>query len=108
MQDLGTLGGTNSYALGINNLGEVVGCSSPNGSNATLVSEATLAFVYSAGQMYDLNKLLVASRAGWTLTEADGINDVGQIAVTGLSTDGKTIHALLLTPVKVQGFEVLK
>jgi hypothetical protein len=58
--------------------------------------------------MYDLNKLLVASRAGWTLIEADGINDVGQIAVTGLSTDGKTIHALLLTPVKVQRFEVLK
>jgi hypothetical protein len=58
--------------------------------------------------MYDLNKLLVANPAGWTLAEAVGINDFGQIAVTGFSSDGHTVHALLLTPVKVKGSDRLK
>jgi probable HAF family extracellular repeat protein len=99
MQDLGTLGGTNSYALGINILGQIVGCSSPTGSNATLNTFGTLGFVYIAGRMVDLNQLVVANTAGWIITEADGINDNGQIAATGVTPSGLERRALLLTPV---------
>jgi len=42
------------------------------------------AFLYSAGVMTDLNSIPLYDTAnqrilGWTITEADGINDVGQI-----------------------------
>jgi probable HAF family extracellular repeat protein len=92
MQDLGTLGGTNSYALGINNLGEVVGSFDIAGSYMSH------GFVYIGGRTFDLNNLLAANPVGWIITEADGVNEAGQIAATGVLTGGPE-HALLLTPV---------
>ena len=52
-------------------------------------------------QVYDLNSLVTpATRAGWTLTNAYGINDAGQIVGEGIDPDGVS-HALLLTPTTV-------
>lgn len=46
--------------------------------------------------MIDLNSL-IAVGSPWTLYEADGINDAGQI--TGIGNIGGHNHAFLLTPV---------
>lgn len=83
MQDLETLGG-NSYGYGINELGQVVGSSNAHG------------FLYTDGQMLDLNALLYGN-PNWTITEARGINDAGQIV--GTAVRGGTNHAVLLNPV---------
>jgi len=83
--DLGTLGGNNTTALGINNSGQVVGSSNNR------------AFVYSNGAMSDLNSHLdPASSTGWTLQVANAINNKGQIVGQG-TLNGKT-EAFLLTP----------
>ena len=49
------------------------------------------------GQMSDLNDLLDESGAGWALTSAQAINNLGQIAGTGFY-DGQT-RAFMLNPV---------
>jgi probable HAF family extracellular repeat protein len=88
MQDLGTLAGqTDSVALAINNSGTVVGYSGWH------------AFLYANGAMMDLNSLAVVP-GGWTITEAKGINDSGQIVgyATLDSSYGATTHAFLMTP----------
>jgi probable HAF family extracellular repeat protein len=84
MIDLGTLDGSQSIGLSINTAGQVVGYS---GSHA---------FVTENGLMQDLNTLLAANSLGWELTEAKGINDIGQITGSGI-INGAT-HAYLLTP----------
>lgn len=92
LQDLGTLAGGlgTSFAYGVNNGGDTVGTSSTSfsGSHAFLVKGAS-------STMLDLNGLLL-NGAGWTLTEADGINGAGQIVGTGV-INGAT-HAFLLNP----------
>ena len=76
MQDLGTLGGTSSYGYGVNDWGDVVGCSFiPD-------SENTHAFLWMGGGLFDLNGLIGAT-SGWVLNEAYGINNSGQIAGMG-------------------------
>jgi probable HAF family extracellular repeat protein len=87
IQDLGTLGGTSSQALDLNNQGQVVG------SAFTLSNAASHAFLWQGGQMTNLNSLLPAN-SGWELKEATGINDAGQIVGTGLI--GGQQHAFLL------------
>jgi probable HAF family extracellular repeat protein len=90
--DLGTLGGTNSFARAINNLGHVVGFSEITPGDV----KSTHAFLYSNGAMIDLNRRVLNNPAGWELIEANGINDAGQIIVNG-KRNGE-IHAFLLTP----------
>jgi probable HAF family extracellular repeat protein len=90
MVDLGSLGGSGSWGLAINNSGTVVGF-------ATTRRNEYHAFVSTNGaRMQDLNRL-IPSNTGWVLVEAHGINDVGQIAGSG-TIRGQT-HAFLLTPV---------
>ena len=64
--DLGTLGGTNSAAFGINESGQVVGY-------AETISGEEDAFLYTSGTMKDLGTL------GGTFSDANGINDADQV-----------------------------
>ena len=90
MTDLGTLGGGASFANGININGQVVGRSyTANGSG-------TDAFLYNGGSLLDLNSLL-SPGSGWTLYNATGINDLGQIVGAGV-INGQD-QAFLMTPV---------
>jgi probable HAF family extracellular repeat protein len=76
--DLGTLDPEGvSEALGVNDLGQVVGVSFPIGH----------AFLWQNGRMTDLNKLLVPGTT-LILTNAQDINDRGEI--TGQATDPNT------------------
>ncbi|MHB1215643.1 MAG: DUF3466 family protein [Thiobacillus sp.] len=89
MLDLGNLSGADwTQANDINNLGQVVGISGNS------------AFLWSGGAMLNLNDL-VPNLEGWTLTEAVGINDGGQIVVNGIDQIGSMRHAFLLNPVTV-------
>ena len=82
MTDIGTI-----YPEGLNNHGDVVGYSGSGSSAAVL---------YRAGAMVNLNRLIdPASR--WKLTDAQAINDEGQIVGFGIAPSGRT-DAFLLTP----------
>ena len=93
MTDLGTLGGTTSYATAINDRGQVVGS-----AETTPGSYIQHGFLYSNGAMTDLNSLVPTdSLRGITITDARAINEWGQIAAIGVDPTGDT-HVLLLTP----------
>jgi len=79
--DLGTLGGSNSSASGVNDYGQVVG-------TATTVYGVSRAFGYSAGVMYDLGTL------GGDYSSASAINDHGQVVGTATTSSGAS-HAFL-------------
>ena len=90
MQNLGSLGGNHSEAIGINDPGKVVGSSdTSDGERHAFLKER-------AQPMIDLNTLIPAD-SGWTISSASAINNDGQIAATGYK-DGVGQHALLLTP----------
>jgi probable HAF family extracellular repeat protein len=77
--DLGTLGGTTSYAFDVNIHGDVVGTSLTS-------TGATRAFLYRNGMMSDLGVLDATNN----YSQAFGINDAG--SVVGISTkDGSDI-----------------
>ena len=86
--DLGTLGGVNSRAFGINNVDKIVGESdTPTGANHAFLSEG--------GAMTDLNDLLPAN-TGWQLNQARDINE--SAVIIGVGTIKGQTHAFLLTP----------
>jgi probable HAF family extracellular repeat protein len=69
LQDLGTLGGVNSVANGINNSGQVVGSFTNSQGNSR-------AFLFTGGAMREVGTL------GGDSSNANGINDAGQIVGT--------------------------
>jgi probable HAF family extracellular repeat protein len=81
MTDLGTLGGTSSYAAGINASGQVVGWASTTNSSSR-------AFLWQDGVMTDLGTL------GGTLSGAHAINASGQVVGWASTTNG-TYYAFL-------------
>jgi probable HAF family extracellular repeat protein len=87
-QSLGLQGRTSTLALAINNLGQIVG----DAIDAT----GSHAIVFSDGKAIDLDSLLPIN-SGWTLNEARGINDQGQIVGYGINRQGEQ-HAYLLSP----------
>ncbi len=91
MRDLGSLNGatSDSRAADINDNGQIVGWSySWDGSQS--------GFVYSNGQMFDLN-YSINSQLGWHITSAEFVNNSGKIAAIGHDSSGNS-RALLLTP----------
>lgn len=88
--DLGTLGGISSSAYAINDSGTLVGESTLRNSTTTH------AFEYHGGKMYDLNQEIDPA-TGWTLLDASGVNNAGQIVGLGM-IHGK-IHGFLLTKI---------
>jgi probable HAF family extracellular repeat protein len=91
IEDLGVLkGGTYSMAFAINDSKVVVGY-------GNISTNAPHAFVWTANSgMKDLNDL-IPSGSGWTLINANAINNVGQI--TGYGSKNGFNHAFVLTPV---------
>lgn len=79
--DLGTLGGTNSYASDINANGQVVGYS-------LLADGSQHAFIYRDGAMHDLGTL------GGTNSEARAINSSGYVVGLSDMADGSQ-HAFI-------------
>lgn len=92
MTDLGNLGGTFNYALGINTAGTIVG-------SASTSSGIVHAFIWRNGKMKDLNNFL-SPNSGWELTSAVSINNKGQIVGRG-TFNGQESSGFLLTPVTV-------
>jgi len=86
--DLGPLDGE-SNAYSINNAGDVVGW-------ADTVTSDEYAFLYSGGEMINLNDLLL-SGYDWQLRVATGINNVGQIVGSGYI--GGKWHGFVMTPI---------
>ena len=86
IQDLGTLGGTNSTAIDLNDGGQVIGSSQIAGDAATHF------FLWSGSSgMQDLSTLL------GTITSVVEINAAGQIIGTYTAAGGSS-HAFLYTP----------
>jgi probable HAF family extracellular repeat protein len=81
MRDIGTLGGTNAEAFGINDAGSVVG-------DSTTASGAQHAFLFEKGTMRDLGTL------GGNFSRALSINNAGQIVGFAKLANGKT-HAFV-------------
>lgn len=95
--DLDPLGTKYSYGNGINDLGQVVGWA----NNVEYVNNASRAFLFDNGLATDLNSL-IDPLAGWTLLDAQAINNKGQITGYGINADGFG-HAYLLTPIVSAG-----
>jgi len=91
LTDLGTLGGYISYALDINDNGQVVGY-----SEFETDYFGFHAFLYEVDHgMVDLNDLIHPD-AGWELTQASTINSEGQIV--GHGRHNNSTKSFLLTP----------
>jgi probable HAF family extracellular repeat protein len=80
MQDLGTLGGTNSQGLAINSGGYVAGTSDISGGGATH------AFLFNHIVMQDLGTL-----SGYANSYAYGVNSPGQVVGAAANLQGSTI-----------------
>ncbi|HEX4160127.1 MAG TPA: hypothetical protein VHY79_16810 [Rhizomicrobium sp.] len=79
-QDLGALANDSvSEGLGINDSGQIVGVSYPTGHG----------FIWEKGKMTDLNNL-IPPNSGYTITDAQDINNEGDITGSALDGAGKT------------------
>lgn len=81
MRDLGTLGGRDSEGSSINAKGDVTGWS------AIAEDSSHRAFLYSNGEMHDLNALVISGLGAFTLFSAPGINDQGQVVASGCDAE---------------------
>jgi probable HAF family extracellular repeat protein len=125
MTDLGTLGGPQAAAYAINNSGQIVGFAQTStdadhgfidsggrmtdlglnvfphaiNNNGVIVGGGGCgaAIIVSGGVCQNLQNLIPAG-SGYTLQEAKGVNDRGQIIVYAQTEGINPIHALLLTP----------
>jgi probable HAF family extracellular repeat protein len=92
MQDLGTVGGTSSHGVAINDKGQVTG------SASTADDPEPHAFLWNGSAMQDLNDLIHPLQPNVTLTGGVAINDRGQILANGFDSNLHQEHAYLLSP----------
>ena len=92
IKELGRLGSGLDYALDLNESGVVVGKSGMCGDIFK-----THGFVHVDGGLFDINQL-VAPQGDWILESAEGINDLGEIAGWGHTTD-RAVHGFVMTPI---------
>lgn len=85
-----------STARAVNNRGQVVG--DINLKAFTPPYELANGFLWQRGQMKNLNSLLMPG-AGWHITSAYGIDELGRIAANGVEVSTGRRRALLLRPV---------
>jgi len=93
--------GSDTAAVDINNLGQIVGNATVHDFDPVrgiyLSSVHSTAFLYDGSTMTDLSQLPELQAAGFSLIhDVAAINDRGQIVGTGAI--GRTYHAFLLTP----------
>jgi probable HAF family extracellular repeat protein len=96
--DLGAIpAAVGTHATGINTAGQVVGISVfPTTSYHPFRPGKHVGFIVRNGSPVDLNTL-IAFNSGFTITDATGINDSGDILCDATNTSGYE-HAILLTP----------
>lgn len=87
------LGGSYIQTWDMNNAGQIVG-------RAENAEGAERGFLYSEGQLYDLNDLLGNANNEWEIVAAYGINDEGKIVGEAIH-NGDHRHAFLMSPVPV-------
>jgi probable HAF family extracellular repeat protein len=93
LTDLGTIGGIQyNQATAINAAGQIVGTASPECQPCA----APVTWLREPGGPPTALSTLIPTGSGWTLQQANGINDRGQIVGAGLHNG--TLHAFLLTP----------
>jgi len=92
--DLGTLGGTFSSARAVNDAGQVVGYAAVGPGDP--FSAPQHAFLFTDGQLYDLNNLIPPG-SDFTLNQALGISNTDFITGYGATSSGQQ-HAFLLAP----------
>lgn len=103
MRDLGTLGGTNSYAVAINDSGWVVGYSDTGRTltDATGTYIIQHAFLWANGRMYDLGVhndfYEYPFIDSYPFSQAVGINATGTLAGNSMSVNANS-RAFVLTP----------
>lgn len=100
--DLGTLSGSSGYSMGkaINVRGQITGS-----SLSLEVGQLPRAFIYTNNKMTDLNTLVSSdAQALYTLTDAVGINDRGQIVANGYLNSSQAQHAFLLNPIGYRAY----
>jgi len=100
MQDLGTLGGYNSWGRDINSSNQVVG-ESDTDPDDTGGNNLTRAFLWSNGVMTDLGGLVSDG-----FSAASGINDAGVIVGWGTNADGQR-RAVIFQNGEVQDLNTL-
>lgn len=93
---LGSLNASSSFASSINSSGNVVGTNQGGSGGFGIV-----AVLYSNGHVTDLNTLLPAG-SGWILTQANAINDNGQIVGDGFFGGQFRAFFLDLSPAAIQ------
>lgn len=95
LQDIGSFGGAFTEARGLNDAGWVIGYSTYADDVPGI--DFSSAFVYRDGAMFDLNAIV--ERPGvWSILDAWGVNDLGQIAATACTQEGDC-RAVRLDPI---------